>query len=93
MKLAERHRLNPRKKKEKSKEKLPSSIRLRRKGGSDEPSVLYISKGVYVDSSSPSDESAEDFLKRINDKNSNDFSVTIISKSISQQHFLELLFC
>ena len=70
MKLAERHRLNPRKKKEKPKEERPSSVRLRRKGGSEEPSVLYISKGVYADSSSPSDESAEDFLKRINDKHS-----------------------
>ncbi len=74
MKLAERHRINPRKKKE---EKEPeneegstksSSVRLRRKGCSDEPAVHYISKSVYSDSSSPSNESAEEFLKRINDE-------------------------
>ena len=69
MKLAERHRLNPRKKKEPKKER-PSSIKLRRKGATEDPSVLYINKSVYSDSASPADESAEDFLKRINGKHS-----------------------
>ena len=72
MKLAERHRLNPRKKKEKEKESekgtSPSSVKLRRKGSTENTAVLYLNKSVYADSASSSDESAESFLKRINDE-------------------------
>jgi len=71
LKLADRHRINPKKKKE-EKEETPavpeklSSVKLRRKGDSCDPPVHYISKSVYSDVSTSSSESAEDFLSRIN---------------------------
>ena len=81
MKLAERHRLTPRKKKkeedvtqEEVAETKPKSVKLRRKGSSSDPSVHYISKSVYSDRSTSSDESAEDFLKRINEE----FSLKVV---------------
>ncbi len=72
LKLADRHRINPKKKKREEEEDTPSpsrpsSVKLRRKGGNCEPPVHYISKSVYADVSTPSDESAEDFLSRINE--------------------------
>jgi hypothetical protein len=74
LKLADRHRINPKKKKKEdtsdggiSSVVPPSSPKLRRKGCPDEPSVHYISKSVYSDDSSPHEESAEDFIGRINE--------------------------
>jgi hypothetical protein len=62
LRLAERHRLTPRKKK-----KRPSSVKLRRKSDGGEPTVLYISKSTYSESSIPKNESSEEMLGRINE--------------------------
>ena len=63
MRLAERHRLNPKKKKE---AKRDPSVKLRRGGRDAEASVLYINKGIYNAPSPTKNESVSDLLNRLN---------------------------
>tara|TARA_Y100001973_G_C5159804_1_gene312887 strand:- start:74 stop:538 length:465 start_codon:yes stop_codon:yes gene_type:complete len=65
MRLAERHRLNPRKKKKEEKKRDPS-VKLRRRGREIEAPVVYISKGIYDAPSPTKQESASDLLNRLN---------------------------
>jgi hypothetical protein len=69
MRLAERHRLNPRKKKEEPKKEEPKkdpSVKLRRGGRDVGAPVVYINKGVYDAPSHAEEESSEDLLNRLN---------------------------
>ena len=65
MRLAERHRINPRKKKE-IKPKRNPSVKLRRKNEDSEPSVLYMNRSTFQEPSFNKDESYENMLERIN---------------------------
>ena len=63
MRLAERHRINPRKKKVLKKD---PSVKLRRKSEDQNFDVLYINKGVYEAPSFPKKETSTQLLERIN---------------------------
>lgn len=63
MRLAERHRLNPRKEK---KQKRDPSVKLRRKESGSECDVLYINKGIYDAPSSSKDETSAQSIERLN---------------------------
>jgi hypothetical protein len=65
MRLAERHRINPRKKKEVKKERDPS-VKLRRKGAQKDCDVLYINKGIYDAPSPTKNESSTKLVERLN---------------------------
>ena len=62
MRLAERHRINPKKPKE---TKAPSTVRIRKGGKEKALDVLYMNKGVYEGKSSQKD-SVEDLIEKLN---------------------------
>jgi len=64
MRLADRHRINPRK--QKPDPKKDPSVKLRRKSKDKEAPVVYLNKGVYEAPSYEKEESSSNLLSRIN---------------------------
>ena len=71
MKIADRHRINPKKVKHPKPDLGPSTVRLRRKSDSQDPRVLYMNKSAY--GSLATDEAVDGMLSRINEE----FSVSV----------------
>jgi hypothetical protein len=65
MRLAERHRINPRRKKKEPAKPKPSSV-IRRPRKEKEVGVIYMNKGVYDAPSFKEEESFDELLERVN---------------------------